>query len=246
VRRISLIAAGAIVAAACLGAPPSPASAQSEDFATAESCKIGFYATRIPGTPNAVTIRLRSVPSPGATITAYGATTQWSAPIDRYATVPFRRGNAKEYGFIARAPGPIEAVLYQRADQACTSHAIVRDRNDYDAPDDIERPTLALTTAKALDPINCAQRYAPATTLIAAEPLTPPLAQNLGTSGVVQVLVSIDVFGHATNARILSSPSTLLNKPSIAAALQSTFRPEIFRCHTVPGDYVLSISYNGQ
>ncbi|HEX3465849.1 MAG TPA: energy transducer TonB [Candidatus Elarobacter sp.] len=240
-----IVSAAAFASAVPLTAPRANVSAQTEDLASATPCHIGFQATKIPGMPNAVTIRLGSVPAPDATITAYGATTQWSAPIGPYATASIGPGDHKQYSFVARAGGPIEAVLYQRANPACTSHATVRERAAYDGPD-VERPTLTLAAAKPLEPINCAQRYAPATTLVASEPVTPPLAQQQRISGVVQVLVSIDVFGKPTRAVIQSSPSVIFNAGSIDAALRSTFQPETFRCHSVPGDYIFSVYYNAR
>lgn len=242
-RTLAFIVAAAFAAAPPPAAPPTAASAESDNVSAGKTCGIGLQATKIAGTPNAVTVRLRSAPHPGATITAYGATTQWSAPIGPYATASVGRGDAKEYSFVVRADGPIEAVLYQRANPPCTTQAAVRERTSYDGPD-VERPTLALGAPKPLDPINCAQRYAPATTVVASEPKTPPIAQQQGVTGVVNVLVSIDEFGKPTRAVIQSSPSRLLNDASIDAALRSTFSPEIFRCHSVPGDYIFTVFYN--
>ncbi|HTD35336.1 MAG TPA: energy transducer TonB [Candidatus Elarobacter sp.] len=238
-RGLAVIVFAAFTTAAAPAASPTAAPAQSDNLA-ATTCRIDLQATRIAGEPNAVTVRLRSVPHPGVTITAYGATTQWSAPIGAYATAYTGRGEDKEYSFVVRAGGPIEALLYQRASPPCTTRAAVRDRNGYDGPD-VERPTLALGDPKPLEPINCAQRYAPATTLDAFEPKYPPMAEQQQITGVVLVLVSIDEFGKPTRALIQSSPSRLLNPASIDAALRSTFSPEIFRCHTVPGDYVFGV-----
>ncbi|HTD36105.1 MAG TPA: energy transducer TonB [Candidatus Limnocylindrales bacterium] len=246
IRTLALIASAAFATAAPLAAPPATVSAQTGGLASLKTCRNGLQATTIAGTPNAVTVGLRSVPDPGATITAYGATTQWSAPIGPYATASLGRSDEKEYSFVVRADGPIEAVLYHRSNPACTTHAAVRERDsDEDGPE-VQRPTLALGDPKPLEPIYCAQRYVPATTLFAARPATPPIAQIAGISGVVLVLVSVDEFGKPTRAVIDSSPSSVLNKASIDAALQSTFRPEIFRCHTVPGDYIFSVFYSAR
>lgn len=241
--RVTVVAVGALVAMGLLRTAGSRASAQTENRASTP-CPIGVQATKIPGTANAVTVRLGSAPTPGWTITAYGATTQWSAPIGPYATASVGSGVRKEYSFVVRADGPIEAILYQRANVPCTGHAAVREPNSYDGPD-VERPTIVLADTKPLEPINCALRYAPATTLIASAPVVPQIAQQLGISGVVQVLISIDEFGKPTRAVIQSSPSAVLNAASIDAAMRSTFRPEIFRCHTVPGEYIFSVSYRG-
>lgn len=241
-RIFTLIAGAALLCAVSLPAPQAAVSAEAEDLATMKPCPIDFGATRVAGDPNAATIRTRSVPAPGWTIVAYGATTRWSAPVDRYATAPLRYGGQKEYSFVVRAPGPIEAILYEPPHHECVAHTAVRDRTGYDAPD-VERPTVALGDAQPLEPIACAKRYAPATTIEAFEPETPSGAPLLGVSGTVYVLVTLNVRGEPTNARVLSSPGSVLNMPSVQAAMNSIFSPEIFRCHSVPGIYVFGVSY---
>lgn len=241
-RIIRFVSGVALLSAMSLATPRIAAFAQAEDLATAQPCPIDVQAIRVAGDPNAATILTRSVPARGATIIVYGATTRWSAPIDRYATAPLRSGDQKEYSFVVRAPGPIEAVLYEPPIGVCLSHAVVRDRSDYDGPD-VERPILALANAQALEPIACATRYAPATTIEAARPTMPSEAAILGISGFVVVLVTIDVHGQPTKARVMSSPGSILNTPSIQAAMNSRFSPEIFRCHSIPGTYAFGVVY---
>jgi hypothetical protein len=242
VRPLPLILGAALLCAVSLPLPGTAASSLTDDLATTNPCPMDLEVTRVAGDPNAATVRMRSAPAPGWTVTAYGATTRWSAPVGPYATAPLRYDDQKEYSFVVRAPGPIEAVLYEPPTGECISHAALRDRNGYDGPD-VERPSVALTNAQAVEPIACAKRYAPATTIQAAEPETPASAPILGVSGTVYVLVTIDVHGQPTNAKVIRSPGSLLNTPSVEAALHSTFSPEIFRCHSVPGTYVFGVSY---
>jgi hypothetical protein len=239
---IRLIAHTALLCAISLAAPGTIASAQAEDPSTAKPCPIDLQATRVAGDPNAATIRTRSIPAHDGTIVAYGAVTRWSAPIDRYATAPLRYDGQNEYSFVVRAPGRIEAVLYEPPGGGCLAHAVVRERNGYDGPD-LERPLLVLSNAQPLEPINCATRYAAATTIEAARPEMPPSAPVLGVEGTVYVLVTIDARGQPINAKVMSSPGSILNTPSVEAAMHSIFSPEIFRCHSVPGTYVFGVMY---
>jgi TonB family protein len=243
VRTAILITSAVLLGAASLP-PATTTSAQTVDPWSAAPCPIGVNATRIAGTPDAVIVRLRSVPAPGATITAYGTATAWSGTIDRYATAAL--GNDRnEYSFVARAGGPIEAILYQPPDATCIGRAVVRGRDYFDGAD-VERPTLVLGDAQPLAPINCAHRYAPPSTVVAFQPVTPQAAQAARITGTVMVLVTIDEFGKPTHARIQSSPSAVLNQPSIDAALRSVFSPEIFRCRSVPGSYIFGVSYTAR
>ncbi|MDP9025404.1 MAG: energy transducer TonB, partial [Candidatus Eremiobacteraeota bacterium] len=86
----------------------------------------------------------------------------------------------------------------------------------------------------------------PARLVTAVGPDTPPLAQQQGISGTVQVEVSLDESGHVTNAAILSSPSPILNEAALTAARKSTFRPEIKNGKPVGGKYVFAVDFTTQ
>ncbi len=58
----------------------------------------------------------------------------------------------------------------------------------------------------------------------------PVMARQQGISGVVVVSVSVDENGNPKNARIVSSPSSLLNNAALTAARAMTYTPAIYRC----------------
>ncbi|MEA2785879.1 MAG: Gram-negative bacterial TonB protein C-terminal [Candidatus Eremiobacteraeota bacterium] len=89
----------------------------------------------------------------------------------------------------------------------------------------------------------CAQPNVPARTIRAVEPDTPALAAQQGIHGVVQVVVSIDADSHVVGARIMSSPSAVLNQAAITAARQSTFQAQIRGCQPIAADYIFSVDF---
>jgi periplasmic protein TonB len=95
-------------------------------------------------------------------------------------------------------------------------------------------------------PVSCARPNVAATTLRAVEPDTPPLAQQQGITGTVQVVVSLDAASHVTGTRIQSSPSALLNNAALSAARQSTFQTEIRDCKPIAADYIFTVDFSSQ
>lgn len=229
-----------IAATASLGAHPGKASAQTAALPEGKPCPFQIAATSVAGDPNAATVRLTDVPPvPGSTITALGAVTAWSGQAGPFAAA---KRYSTEYSFVVRADGPIEAVVYEPANAGCVARAGVRARNGYDGLE-VERPAIALSNPRPLDPIACARRYVAPMTVHAAEPLVPAMAAQQNIGGNVRVSVMLDDRGHPTSATIFSSPSVLLNSASISSALQSTYTPEIFRCIAVPSVYVFSVEF---
>ncbi|HEY0396584.1 MAG TPA: TonB family protein [Candidatus Elarobacter sp.] len=106
------------------------------------------------------------------------------------------------------------------------------------APTPTPRPTPA--------PLSCARPNVPATTLRALEPETPPLAQQQGISGVVNVVVSLDAQSRVVGTRVQSSPSAALNAAALAAARGSQFRTEVRNCEPVAADYLFSVEFTAQ
>ncbi len=86
----------------------------------------------------------------------------------------------------------------------------------------------------------------PATTLRAAEPDTPPMAQQQGITGDVAVIVSLDANSHVIGTKIQSSPSVVLNSAALSAARQSTFQTEIKDCKPQAADYIFTVSFESQ
>ena len=62
----------------------------------------------------------------------------------------------------------------------------------------------------------------------------PPMARQQGIGGMVVVSVLVDENGKPRDARIVSSPSALLNAAALAAARAMTYMPAIYRCAPSP------------
>ncbi|MBV8369236.1 MAG: energy transducer TonB [Candidatus Eremiobacteraeota bacterium] len=95
-------------------------------------------------------------------------------------------------------------------------------------------------------PLSCARPNVPATTLRAVEPDTPPMAQQQGISGQVQVIVALDEGSHITSVSIGSSPSAVLNQAALSAARQSTFQTEIKDCKPIAARYLFTVDFTSQ
>jgi len=95
-------------------------------------------------------------------------------------------------------------------------------------------------------PLSCARPNVPATTLRAAEPETPPLAQAQAVSGTVGVVVSLDAQSRIVATRVQNSPSALLDAAALAAARGSVFRTEVRNCEPVAADYLFSVEFTSQ
>ena len=93
------------------------------------------------------------------------------------------------------------------------------------------------------DPRPCAQADRPATTVRAAAPQIPQMAQMQGIGGTVfvRVLLSPDDAILATD--ISRSASVLLNNSALAAANASQFRGETYRCKPTFGEYLFTVNY---
>ena len=89
----------------------------------------------------------------------------------------------------------------------------------------------------------CARPNVPARVLRAIEPDTPALAAQQGIHGTVQVIVSLDADSHVAGARIMSSPSAVLNQAAMNAARQSTFQAQIRGCQPIAADYIFSVEF---
>ena len=139
------------------------------------------------------------------------------------------------------ADGPIEGVSYAPAWAACTFRAGTRSRTGYDR--DVPSPVLTLANPQPVPPTTCARPYAAATVKYAAEPATPAIAAQQGILGTVYVVVVLDDRGVPQAARIVTSPSAVLNNASLGAAMRSEYTPEVFRCSPVTGGYVFGIEF---
>jgi outer membrane biosynthesis protein TonB len=95
-------------------------------------------------------------------------------------------------------------------------------------------------------PLTCARPNVAPATLRAAPPDVPPLAQQQGVAGIVQVVVSLDTQSRIVGTRVLASPSTLLNQAALASARESQFRTEIRNCEPVAADYIFTVDFTSQ
>ncbi|MGD1065350.1 MAG: TonB family protein [Vulcanimicrobiaceae bacterium] len=106
--------------------------------------------------------------------------------------------------------------------------------------------TPAPTPVPTPTPLACAHPNVQATTIRAADPEMPAMAQQQGVSGTVQVQVSLDANSRIVGAKIFSSPSSLLNSAAIAAARASTFQTEISNCKPEAADYLFAVEFDSQ
>ena len=106
--------------------------------------------------------------------------------------------------------------------------------------------TPAVTPRPTPTPLSCARPNVAATTLRTVAPDTPPIAQQQGISGVVQVVVSLDAQSRVVGTRIQTSPSAVLNQAALAAARGSQFRTEVRDCEPVAADYIFSVDFTSQ
>jgi TonB family protein len=83
----------------------------------------------------------------------------------------------------------------------------------------------------------------PATTINAAEPETPQIAQQQGITGVVIVQVSLDENSKLVSAQVVKTPSAILNNAALAAARQSTFKTRVANCKPVADTYLFQVEF---
>jgi uncharacterized protein YggE len=76
-----------------------------------------------------------------------------------------------------------------------------------------------------------------------APAIAPPLAEQQGIHGTVQVVVSLDTDSRVVGARIQSSPSAVLNPAALTAARHSTFRTESYGCRPIAADYIVTYDF---
>jgi len=96
------------------------------------------------------------------------------------------------------------------------------------------------------EPLPCGVLDRPARIINAVAPTTPRIAAQQGISGDVRVEIALDEHSEVTSAKIVASPSSLLNDPSLEAARQSTFAAEQFRCAAVPAHFIFIVTYRKQ
>jgi hypothetical protein len=222
----------------CVVLAPGVASAADRTGSARQMpCAGQFSVTKVAFDPNAVVIRFREPAGPFAgPITAYGSDRMWVGIVERTAMV--ERNDVRIVSLELHADGPIEGVSYAPAWAACTFRAGTSPPNGYDR--DVQSPVLTLANPQPVAPATCAHPYVPTTVTHAFEPVTPQEA----VTGTVSVAVALDERGIPQAARIVASPSPVLNNTSLGAAMGSEYAPAVFRCQPVPGGYIFVVDYS--
>jgi hypothetical protein len=206
-------------------------------------CTGQFSVSKVASDPNAVVVRFREPAGPfTGPITAYGSDRMWIGIVERTVTIEYY--GVHEVSLELHADGPIEGVSYTPDWGACTFRAGTRPRDGYDH--EVQRPVLALADPQPVAPAMCAHPYAATTVTHAAEPNTPQRAMVLGIAGTVSVAVALDERGVPQAARVVTSPSPVLNVVSLSAAMQSEYTAAVFRCKPVPSGYIFTVDYSIQ
>jgi TonB family protein len=119
--------------------------------------------------------------------------------------------------------------------------AAVRPQARYDVDD----PTVTVVASNAgtIPPAACDHPFEGARVIHAAEPDTPPMAQQQGIKGTVAVAVALDASGNVVSAAIQRSPSAVLNNAAIEAARRSTYGAAVVACKAVPSAYEFVLGF---
>lgn len=103
-------------------------------------------------------------------------------------------------------------------------------------------PTAAATAAPATPTPtptpSCANPNVEPRTVNAVPPDIPPIAAQQGITGTVTVQISLDATSKITAAKIVKTPSAVLNNAALQAARNSTFKTEVRNCLPVAADYL--------
>jgi Gram-negative bacterial TonB protein C-terminal len=224
----------------------SPFSARADVVmppAAAATCTGLFSAGSIEGDPDAAVVSLSNPAGPlTGTITAYANDRKWTGTIGPSSEV--RRDGFRTLSVTIRGDAPISGVEYTPTWANCSFRAPVAPRG-YRARD-VASPVLVLGNAQPAEPPHCARPYELPTVTRAFSPTLPAAAWQQDIQGRVNVIVSLDEHGVPQSASISSSPSVVINAPSLEAAKLSAYRAAVFRCTPVPGAYVFTIEYSGR
>ncbi len=95
-------------------------------------------------------------------------------------------------------------------------------------------------------PPSCANPNAAPKVVNAVAPDTPALAAQQGIAGEVVVQVDLDATSHLVSAKVVKSPSSLLNNAALLSARQSTFQTEIVNCKPQAASYLFNVDFESQ
>jgi TonB family protein len=116
---------------------------------------------------------------------------------------------------------PLHATTMQ-AIEAASDAAVVPHTRTFDA------------VPVAEPPMNCERPFVEGSADHSVAVEAPVMARQQGISGIVTVSVMVDEHGKPSDARIVSSPSSILNAAALAAAKSMTYTQAIYRCAPSP------------
>jgi TonB family protein len=212
-----------------------------------------IFAATSTSEPGAVVVRIVDLTDPfDGTIKAYGADRVWTAHVSTSARAVRKTeiensrfgwlSTQREDSVLVRAEGPIEGVEFDPSWSSCAFRTGVRPPRASDGPD-VPRPTVVASNAAPVEPVACAMRYVEPDVTRVRAPDVPSMATQQGITGTVRVQVALDERGGVTFARIVTSPSSILNRAALDAARTSSYRGAVFRCAPVPGGTELSLIF---
>ena len=219
----------------------APASVGAQTAAPGQlACAENLQATSGEGAPATTVLHLRGLRTLAGTVRLYGSQRLWTADVGNPTTTANRAGIAEQTALI-RTSGPVLALEFQPQWANCSMLAVVRPHAGYDAADPstgVDAHDAGTTTAPP-----CDHPFEAARVVHAAEPDTPPMAQQQGILGEVRVGVALDAAGQVVTAAIRRSPSAILNNPALYAARRSTYQPAVVNCRAVPSAYEFVVSF---
>jgi TonB family protein len=108
-------------------------------------------------------------------------------------------------------------------------------------------PTAPPATPVPTPPPACKNPNVPPHVVAAAQPDTPPIAQQQGITGDVEVVVTLDANSRQSQPpTVRKSPSRILNAAAIDAARQSRFQTEIRNCTPIAAQYLFIVEFTSQ
>jgi hypothetical protein len=225
----------------------APAGGDAQPLPTVPTeCAERLYAATTTDPPATLIRLVGQTPVLNGTVRLFATAHSWTARVSRGDGTRFNSNAGAEEDVLVRTPQPITAVVYEPSlpDGSCAIVAEVAPRGPHDPPEPAR--VLAATDDGVLPRPACVRPFVPTTVVKAAEPRTPPMAQQQGITGLVHVLVSLDATSRILMTRIGSSPSALLNSVSIAAARQSVYQTAVVDCRPVPSAYDFVVSFSSR
>ena len=229
---IAIAFASTVGLAAAWWAPPAAAQLAPPPDPCATTEVEGLF--RLPDDPKGrrYLVRFRDVARPIAgngtfrldTMNAHvvapfdGMMTIVRAPLDQ-EVVAAAIVSVQQYGRAVACP--LQAATVQAID-AASDAAVVPHTRTFDA---VPVPDA---------PMSCERPFVEGSADHSVAVEAPIMARQQGISGVVTVSVTVDEHGKPSDARIVSSPSSILNPTALAAARSMTYTPAIYRCAPSP------------